>query len=273
MIMRAGVRVATFVCVLAFGLSAAHAGSVDLNDWTAESYPAVSGFGAGVWTVQSGGDLVYQSVNGQPTLYYSDFTAHGTKVTGKIKVSGSDDDYVGFALGFLPNDSSNGSADYLLVDWKRGDQWYDFGNPSTTPGSTAYSGLAVSRVLGIPTADEFWGHTDFASDSGGSVTELQRGATLGSTGWAIGQEYSFTFDFGPNDLEVYVDGVKQIDITGSFANGRLAFYNFSQASVTYSAFEKDPGNFPAVPLPSPALLGALGLGLVALVRLRRPKRG
>ena len=218
--------------------------AVDLSTWTAESYPAVSGFGAGVWTVAGDNLSVHQSVNGQPTLFYSDFLAFNTSFQGKIKVETTgDDDFIGFALGFQPGDTSNSSADYLLVDWKQYNQWYDFGSPSHTPGSTAYEGLAVSHVFGIPTADEFWGHLNFdhaSSDLNNGLQELQRGATLGSTGWADNTEYEFKFEFSATSLRIFVDGTLEIDITGSFSDGRIAFYNFSQASVTYSGFTVAP---------------------------------
>jgi len=123
-------------------------------------------------------------VNGQPTFFYSDFTAFGTSVTGKIRPGGGDDDYVGFALGFQPGDSTNAAANYLLVDWKQGTQSFDFGAPSNSPGGNALSGLAVSRVTGIPDADEFWQHKNLASTPAGSgLQELARGTNLGNTGW------------------------------------------------------------------------------------------
>ena len=254
--------------LVAWAPSVARAGAVNLNDWTEESYASVSGFPSGVWTVSgSGGEAVIQSQNGQPTMFYSDFNAFGTSVTGKIKVTGDDNDFIGFVLGFDPGDASSGSADYLLVDWKAGTQYYDFGSPSNDGGGTAPLGLAVSRVLGVPSADEFWQHATLSAGSG--LTELARGATLGSTGWAVNTEYDFTFDFGPNNLKVSVDGVEQFNLTGSFANGRMGFYNFSQAGVTYSAFEVDPGSFPVVPLPPAAWLGLAMLGGLGLTRRLR----
>ena len=216
---------------------------VDLTAWTAESYPAVSGFYPGVWTVSGDHTSVFQSINGQPTLFYSDFNAFNTQVQGKILVTGDDDDYVGFALGFQPEDSTDPGADYLLVDWKRGNQGFDFGTPSCGPGTTADAGLAVSRVTGIPIADEFWGHVDqnvWCSPEGDGLDELARATNLGSTGWEIGTEYVFTFEFTETFLNVYVDGTLEIAITGEFNNGRLAFYNFSQAEVTYSGFTAIP---------------------------------
>jgi hypothetical protein len=216
---------------------------VDLTAWIAQSYQAVAGFPAGVWTVAGGGLSVFQSQNGQPTMFYSDFSAFGTQVQGKIMVTGADDDFVGFALGYQPGDPTNASADYLLIDWKRGTQYYNFSTPSCGLGSTAPAGLAVSRVTGVPIADEFWGHSDqdvSCSPSGDGLQELARATNLGSTGWQHGTEYVFGFEFNSTSLKVYVDDVLEIDITGTFGNGRLAFYNFSQAGVTYSGFEVTP---------------------------------
>lgn len=215
---------------------------VDLSTWIAEDYPAVSGFGDGSWTVAEGNEEVVQTINGQPTFFYSDFQAFQNTSEGRIRVTGgSDDDYVGFAIGFQPGDTTNPEAEYLLIDWKRGTQSYNFGAPSTTPGSLAPRGLAVSRVFGIPTADELWGHVNFddpISDLQSGLEELARAATLGDTGWERNRDYLFTFEFSQTSLKVQVDGVLELDVTGRFQDGRLAFYNFSQAGVRYSGFER-----------------------------------
>lgn len=232
--------VSVVVCCLSAGAVLA-VEPVDLSTWTAESYPAVAGFDPGVWTVAGDGQSVFQSINGQPTLFVSDFDAFYSAFEGVIEVTGTDDDFVGFAIGYVPGDIGNPSADYLLVDWKQGTQPYDFLAPSCTPGSVAPAGLAVSRVFGIPTADEFWGHLNFdavCSDLNNGVEELQRGLTLGNTGWSQGVAYTFKFEFLSNRLRVWVNGTLEIDISGSFANGRFGFYNFSQAAVTYSGFTR-----------------------------------
>ncbi len=276
-----GVPFIACIFFITIGSSSVHAAAVDLSTWTTESYPAVSGFGSGVWTVSDdvvAGDngKVVQSVNGQPTFFYSDFDTFGSLFTSNITVSGGDDDYIGFALGFNPGDSTNPAADYLLIDWKKGTQTHNFGAPSNTPGSTAFSGLSVSRVTGIPTADEFWGHVDFdhaSSPLGQGLDELQRGATLGNTGWTIVTTNEFTFDFGPNDLEIFVNGTLELDIAGLFNNGRFAFYNFSQAGVTYAGLEQDSGSFPPLnPIPVPAAFWLFGTALVGLVGFSKRRK-
>ncbi len=247
---------------------------INLNDWSAESYDSVSGFPDGNWSVSGDGSNVLQQNNGQPTLFYSDFNAFGTEVTGKVKVlsSAGDDDYIGFVLGYQAGDNISNSADYLLVDWKGGSQSYNFGGTSTSPGGLAPEGLAVSRVTGLPDADEFWQHENLSGTPASSgLEELARGNTLGSTGWVADTEYEFSFDFGPSNLDVYVNSTLEMSINGSFANGRIGFYNFSQRQVNYSAFEVEPGTFPDDPVsvPEPAGLALLFGGLMALWGRRR----
>jgi len=195
---------------------------VNLNKWTTENY-----YYTGNWSVSSNHNSVTQleTYANVITVFYSDFPAYNTQLEGTIAVrsSAGDDDYIGFVIGFQPGDSSNSTADYLLIDWKKNNQYAN--------GGWAYRGLAVSRVTGVPTTTlaDFWRHI-------GAVTEIARGMTLGNTGWVHGQEYVFTIEFTPNSLKVYVDDVLQFDITGSFSDGRFAFYDFSQRDVTYSNF-------------------------------------
>lgn len=208
---------------------------VDLLLWSAESYPPVSGF-LPAWWYKTDSWFIQQMYNGQPTVYYSDFPALWTALNAYVYVQSlSDDDYIGFAVGFQPGDTSNPSADYLLVDWKKNTQWFDFGSPSNTPGSWAYRGLAASHVFGVPTADEFWGHVNFdhpSSDPNSGVQELARGSTLGNTGW-WNAWIPVRLEYTPTRLTVYVNSQKQIELTGTFHQGRWAFYDFSQQAVYY----------------------------------------
>lgn len=237
----------------------ANAVSIDLSSWTAESYPAVNEFGGGQWDVSASQTSVTQIINSGPTIFYSDFdfSTLNSEVIGVLDVTFGDDDMVGFVLGFEPGDTTSTSADYLLIDWKGRNQTFDFpdqdGLPST-PAGTALRGLAVSRVVGIPTADEFWGHEDFAENAQGGVTELARAANLGLVGWSPGSTYAFQLVLTSTQLQVFVDGSLEISLDGSFEDGRVGFYNFSEDGAIYSA--------QVVPEPGTAVL--IGLGLLGL---------
>jgi hypothetical protein len=69
---------------------------------------------------------------------------------------------------------------------------------------------------------------------------LARGTNLGNVGWSDFTTYEFQFVYTENNLQVFVNGVKEIDIDGEFPNGRVAFYNFSQERVRYSGFNVSP---------------------------------
>ncbi len=251
--------------------SGASAAQVDLNTWTAENYPPVSGFNGANWNVAPDGSSVTQTLNGQPAIFYSDFNAQGLDASGDLAVqTNNDDDFIGFVLGFDPGDTSNLGADYLLIDWKQSNQSFNFsgGTADLTPGGLGSIGLSVSRVTGIPTADELWQHEDLAGNGNGGVEELARAKNLGSTGWANNVSYNFSFDFGPNNLVIKVNGVEEFNIAGTFENGRMGFYNFSQDTVNYAAFTTDPGSF-AVPLPASAWLLIAAFGGLGVAKRRK----
>lgn len=117
-------------------------------------------------------------------------------------------------------------------------------------------------------ADEFWQHADYPGTDGG-IVELQREFNLGNTGWGVNTEYEFDFIFTPTNLKVYVDDILEINIAGSFSDGRLGFYNFSQGGVIYSSFTVDEAPEPGTTIPEPATLLLLGAGLLGIAGLRK----
>lgn len=212
---------------------------VDLRKWKSESYASGT---TSNWDVSEDGSTVEQTVNAGPTFYYSDFPVSGADVGGTIQVNAnSDDDFIGFALGFEPGDTTNPNADYLLIDWKRGNQTFDFGggNNACTPGGFAPKGLFLSRVIGVPNEDEMWVRTIFdgdCTDQNSGVIPIAQANTLGNEGWKYYTEYRFRFDFSETALKVWVNDVLEFDVTGEFPQGHFAFYNFSQGGVRYGGY-------------------------------------
>ena len=221
----------------------ATAGLVDLSTWTAE--------GNGTWSLSAGNNTAFQSINGTPTTFYSDFNGQGIALSGNIIVeTTADDDFVGFVLGFQPGDISNAATDYIVVDWKQATQPFF--------GCSAQIGLAISRfTAGAADGADSWCHQ-------GTVTELARGTTLGATGWADNTSYAFDLIFTATNIQVFVDGNKELDVNGSFADGRFGFYNYSQSSVRYSAIEQAPAS--AAPNPGVLLLMLAGMGGIGFIK-------
>lgn len=182
-----------------------------------EDYP---GSGAS-WNISADGTTGTQTVNtNSPTIGLFSADAMAATYTFDLRVATTDDDdFIGFVLGYSPGEAASASADYLLIDWKQANQ--------VSGGANGTRGLALSRVTNIPTTAQFWGHT-------GRVQEIARAATLGNTGWADNTTYRFVITYTATSLLVTVDGVTQLNVTGSFPTGQIGFYGLSQREVVYT---------------------------------------
>lgn len=185
--------------------------------------------------------------NGDASVFYAPTSALNKKITGTL-TPGSDDDVVGFVLGYQPGDAVTGSTSkYLLIDWKGANQFFNFVDPqgapsfhNATPGGTMPVGIALSEVRGLPTADELWQHTNHPSpDPVGGVTQLARGATLGSSPYnRSGGSHQFEITYTPTNITVLVDGVEQFNVNGNFPDGRFGLYTGWQGPTpTFANFE------------------------------------
>lgn len=229
-----------------------HAATIDLSSWTQE--------GDGNWILQTGNDTVLQTVNGQPTVFHSGTNSQGQSLSGEITVTTtSDDDFIGFVLGYNAGDLTNEDADYLLIDWKQANQ-------SFSNWGTATEGLAISRVT-----DELFNLNAWDHEAALGVEELQRATNLGSSGWDDNTTYSFDLIFTSSLVQVFVNDVLEISVTGSFSDGAFGFYNFSQPNVLYAGITSDVVEPPAN-VSAPATLGITLLGLLGLLARRVSKK-
>jgi hypothetical protein len=204
----------------------------DFTTFTADGFPAAGPgiFPSPIWNVSA--TTATLNLNANATVLYSPTSALNKKITGSLR-PGTDDDVIGFVIGYQPGAAVTGTAGkYLLLDWKGFSQTFDFTDPSggafhnSTPGGNMPVGLALSEVTGLPTNDELWQHLNLPQSTTGGVTQLARGATLGSTAYnRSGGSHQFEITYTPTNITVLVDGVQQFNINGSFPDGRFGLYS------------------------------------------------
>jgi hypothetical protein len=221
------------------------ASPVDLTTYDFEAFPPAATFPAPVWDVTP--TMASLGNNSDATVLYSPANVINKKITGTL-TPGSDDDVVGFVLGFEPGDSAIGSsADYILIDWKGANQNFNFGDPAgtmpefhnLTGAGDMPAGLAISRVTGSANADELWTHTDNPASPTGGVRQLARGSTLGTTPYnRQSGPHQFEIVYTDTLINVKVDGVEQFNVVGSFPAGRFGLYSAWQGpTATFTDFD------------------------------------
>ena len=145
---------------------------------------------------------------------------YGTMVVTVNVDDTSDDDFIGFVLGYDEGEGEAAGGDYLLISWKQASQ-------RDSSWGRAAEGLTLSSVSGQASDEDLW-------TLSGDVSEITDAATYGSTGWSSGTDYTFEIDYTPTSLDVSVNGVVQFSETGTFPEGPLGFYTFSQKDVEFT---------------------------------------
>lgn len=245
---------------------------LQFDDLVAETYPYQDGTPVpenlgGKWSLGTfSGTQLVNSYNA--TLAYMGADAKAMAYEVSISVKDKDDDFIGFALGFRPGDTTNPNARYLYIDWKGAEQ-------TGLPSGTSYSGMKLSYVEGAPLGshpgvpgavestedNEFWisGGSKDPNEKTDHITVLQwadNGYGKNGIGWKAGstgnQSHIFLFDiqYESDSLVVKLknqsletDWVTVFDVTPdtlanydapTFPSGQLAFFGLSQGNATYT---------------------------------------
>ena len=200
---------------------------VYLDGWTQEG-PMSNGD----WTVSMDGRSVKQTRNGDPSFFVSTKEYIDTTIEGTLKTTSADDDFMGFVFGYQGPLSANGDdpkdVDMLLFSWKGGQQ-------SGTP-----EGMTLARMTAWPMGSysgwSWWSHKETSTYD---VLATNYGD---SEGWERHGEYKFKLTYTKDYIEISMDDEVVMSVTANeagstFPAGRFGFYNYSQASVTYSGFQ------------------------------------
>jgi len=196
----------------------------DLNLWTRE------GQGNGIWSVSDDGLFVEQTRNSdQPTFFVSPDNYIDTTISGRFTVdTRSDDDFIGFVIGYRSPLDENGDAgndmQFVVFDWKKQDQ-----NLSGNEGLEGFNLRQIDGEIENPD-DVFWSRTDapgitvLASDYGPEK------------GWEEFVEYEFELIYERDRIRIFIDDRPIFDVAGEFEEGRFGFYGYSQANTIYRDF-------------------------------------
>ncbi|MCM8529692.1 MAG: DUF4347 domain-containing protein [Lentisphaeraceae bacterium] len=158
--------------------------------------------------------------NSGPSIFYSDFVMDTKNTyTGSMTINpATDDDMVGFVLGYSEDDINN-SDGFMLIDWKK-----YFQNHSSMGDSP--NGLRTTFVDGQGISNnDLWQRDQLGQNVLAN--------NLGSSAYSH-QDYLIDFVYSEDSLKVYVDSVLEFDLTPSdfgidaFPSGSLGYYTFTQ---------------------------------------------
>ncbi|NEQ69733.1 MAG: hypothetical protein F6K21_30430 [Symploca sp. SIO2D2] len=166
------------------------------------------------WIVDNNSSSVTQTKTCLPSFFYSDFNTFHQTIEVELAIGYKDDDFLGFALNFQPGDTTNPNPDILLVDWMGKER-------KERPNR-----MQLSHITYQP---------DFLQFT--RLDYIARAKTLSSKIWENNRVYKFKFFCTETNIKVWVDGSLEFDISGTFTDGRFAYYAGGQRDVTFRNFE------------------------------------
>ncbi len=246
------------------------------------------------------GDIAVCDHNADTTLFIGpeELTTLNKVLVGDFYPMG-DDDYIGIGIGIPQEPLFEPTSDWLLLQWKGANQNWDWndrpvddgsGNEiveypfhNTTVGGYAPAGLSLSRVSGVPTADEFWQREDLvmydinSQDPGaspdpendepldydtGGLEELARANHLGYQPYdRMGFRHTFEIHYSATNITVYVDGELEFDVDAPvdqpFTDGTFGLYEQAQSPSGPYAYWQIADEGDPIPTAGPSLEPAI----------------
>ena len=181
-----------------------------------------------LWLLSTDGLTVTQSENADPAVYVSSLPAMGVTITFDLTVNTqSDNDFIGWVIGYELGENLDPAADWILFDWKQEDQTLGgWGGGGTSVFGA--QGLAMYRVTGpIVDRNDMWGHQ-------GNVSLIAAANTLYDTGWIDFATNTIQISYSTTQIDVWVNGVQEFSETSAFPTGNFGFYNYSQEEIEYT---------------------------------------
>ncbi len=188
----------------------------DYSTWHAADMP-FGDLGSSSWTVT--GSQVKQTHNSQPTFFIGDVPSVGARLRGSMIPT--DDDVIGFVLGYNPGELTDPHGDYLVLAWRATGPW---------------AGLRLVRIHGQRPKIGYLVEDD-------SLEVLAHAQNLGETPFVVGQAYDVQIEALPERLKIRVDGVLEFDLRGSdlvsLETGVFGFHAHAQQDAVFEDFGRE----------------------------------
>lgn len=166
-----------------------------------------------------------------PTFYVSQKSIINAKISGMVKVEGTDNDCFGFVFGYeKPSNavSVNNYYNYYLFNWRKEDMtWFH--------NIEAYEGITLIKANKFIYGDEYWKYFFEFPDIPGQydILDLKYGENLG---WETNHWYNFELIYTNQRLVVIADDDTLLDRPYYYEKGKFGFYVFSQKDVIFKDF-------------------------------------